>query len=210
MASELSQKEESSSLPTPILTLKKSIARPFAPCDIPSLIAVANNPNVARYLRNIFPTPYTLKDAEDWITFCLSQPPESRNYFALIHPDTGCVIGGLTIRPDKDVHCRTAELGYWLGEEYWGQGFMSEAVSAFMDWIFENLKVKDKDGAEVGLMRVWAGMFDQNETSVMLVKKAGFEFEGRLRASVWKHGVVMDQLLYAMTRDDWEKRKSKH
>lgn len=85
---------------------------------------------------------------------------------------------------------------------------MSEVVFAFVDWCFREVKVKDKSGEEMGLTRVHADMFDVNKGSESVAKRAGFVCEGRSRASVWKEGIVMDQLLYAMTRDDWEKRKS--
>jgi ribosomal-protein-alanine N-acetyltransferase len=190
--------------PDAILTLSKAIVRPFAISDAESLAKVANNPKVAHTLRNIFPSPYTLADAVWWVNFCASQAPDARRNFALVHPTTGEVMGGIGITPDKDVHCRTAELGYWLGEEYWGNGIMSEVVAAFVDWTFANVKVRDKADNEMGLTRVWAAMFDGNKGSESVAKKAGFEYEGKMRASVWTHGVVMDQLLYSIIKDDWE------
>jgi ribosomal-protein-alanine N-acetyltransferase len=191
-----------------VLTLQKAIVRRYSAGDALSLSQAANNPNVARNLRHAFPHPYTLSDAESWIAFC-TNPQHPPNYtFAIIHPPTGEVIGGIDIRPEKDVHCRSAELGYWIGEEYWGQGIMSEVVIAFVDSAFDGLKIQDKDGKELGLTRIWAHMFEINKASEAVAKKAGFVYEGRSRASVWKDGVVMDQLMYAITREDWEKRKT--
>jgi ribosomal-protein-alanine N-acetyltransferase len=190
-----------------ILNLKKSIVRRYIASDAVSMAKAANNPNVAQSLRNRFPSPYSLADAQSWINFCTT-PQESPHYtFAIVHPTTGDVMGSIEITPGEDVHCRTAELGYWIGEEYWGKGIMGEVVVAFVDSVFEDLKVKDKDGNELGLTRIWAHMFAHNQGSEAVVKKAGFVYEGRSRASVWKNGVVMDQLMYALTREDWEKRK---
>jgi len=186
-----------------ILYLSKCVVRPYAPNDADSLAKAANNPNVAYSLRNIFPQPYTLADAEWWIQHTTSSSPITN--FALIHPSTGLVMGSIGVTLKSDVHVRTAELGYWLGEEYWGQGIMGLVVPAFVDWAFRNLKVKDKAGVQVGLTRIWAEMYARNGGSEAVVKKAGFVFEGRQSASVWKDGEVMDQLVYAMTKDNWSK-----
>jgi ribosomal-protein-alanine N-acetyltransferase len=188
-----------------ILILKKSIVRPWIKDDAESLAKTANNPNVARYLRNTFPSPYTLADAEFWLN--LSQNDTSQYSYPIIDPTTGFVMGGIGMRPEKDVHCRSAELGYWLGEEYWGKGVMSELVPAFVDWCFDNIKVKDNVGDDVDLVRITAMMMDRNKASEHVAKKSGFAYEGVLRASVWKGGIVMDQTLYSIIREDWEKMK---
>ncbi|KAF2429640.1 acetyltransferase [Tothia fuscella] len=196
--------------PTAILVLTKSIIRPYAHGDAPSLAKSANNPNVAQYLRNMFPSPYTLADAEWWIEHCLSHPKnEPHENYALIHATSGDVMGGLSIKLGGDVYCRSAELGYWIGEEYWGKGVMVQAVSAFVDWVFENVRVKDKESNEHGLLKVWAGTFGKNTGSEAVLKKIGMQFEGKLRGSVWKNGVVMDQLLYGMTWEDWRNIKAR-
>lgn len=124
---------------------------------------------------------------------------------AIAHPTTNAIIGGIGLELGSDVACRTAEFGYWLSEEYWGQGIMSEVAKAFVDWGFQETKIIDRDGVEMGLTRIFACAFAYNKGSEAVLKKAGFVFEGVCRASVWKHGNVVDQLTYAMTRDDWEK-----
>jgi ribosomal-protein-alanine N-acetyltransferase len=196
------------SYPKPILTLSGSIMRPWGTQDAESLIRVANNPKVARNLRNRFPSPYTLKDAEWWINNAIAAPPPCPS-LAIAHPTTNAIIGGISLELGSDVECRTAEVGYWLGEEYWGQGIMSEAAKAFVDWGFREMKVKDKDGVELGLMRIFATAYAYNKGSEAVLKKAGLVFEGVSRASAWKHGQVVDQLIYAMTREDWENQKTK-
>jgi ribosomal-protein-alanine N-acetyltransferase len=190
-----------------ILTLKKSTVRRYKLTDAQSSSKAANNANVSKFMRNVFPFPYTVADAETWISMCNAKSDVPNYHFAITNPTTGDVIGGIGCTPEKDVQCRSAELGYWISEDYWGKGVMSEVVPAFMEWIFQEVKVRDKDENELGLTRVWASVVDQNEGSMKVLTKAGFLYEGRMRASVWKYGVVMDQHLYAMTREDWEKKQ---
>lgn len=82
---------------------------------------------------------------------------------------------------------------------------MTEAAKAFVDWGFKEVKVRDKDEVELGLMRIFAMCYAHNKGSEAVLKKAGFIFEGVSRGSIWKEGKVIDSLIYAMTRDDWEK-----
>jgi RimJ/RimL family protein N-acetyltransferase len=89
-----------------------------------------------------------------------------------------------------DVHRHTAELGYWLGEELWGQGIMSEAVEAFRDFCFTNFPLR----------RVYAEPFANNPVSARVLEKAGFLLEGRLKNNVIKDGKLLDSLLYAQTK----------
>ena len=84
----------------------------------------------------------------------------------------------------------SAELGYWLGEPYWGRGVMTEAVRAFTDWSF----------ARFALHRIYAVPYATNPASARVLEKAGFTCEGRMRRSVIKLGQVLDQLLYADVR----------
>jgi len=89
-----------------------------------------------------------------------------------------------------DVHRHTAELGYWLGEKFWGRGIMSEAVGAFRDFCFTNFPFR----------RVYAEPFANNPASARVLEKAGFFFEGRLKNNVIKDGKLLDSLLYAKTK----------
>lgn len=93
-----------------------------------------------------------------------------------------------------DVHCRNWELGYWLGEEFWGRGIMTEAARALVGWGFQNLICE----------RIYVELFAENKASEQVIKKAGFTYEGRLRCAVWKYGRSMDVLMYSVIRQDWE------
>ncbi|QDS77873.1 hypothetical protein FKW77_000305 [Venturia effusa] len=165
----------------------------------------ANNPNVARNLRRRFPSPYTQADAEWWINHAASEPTPKRS-LAIVHPTTNEVIGGISFELGTDVACRTAELGYWLSEEYWGRGIMGEAAKAFVDYGFRELKVEDKDGDEMGLWRIFAGCYAHNKGSAAVLEKAGLSFEGSVKGNVWKEGKVIDSLSFYITRDEWERK----
>jgi ribosomal-protein-alanine N-acetyltransferase len=102
----------------------------------------------------------------------------------------GAAVGGIGIRLGHDVHRHTAELGYWLGEKFWGRGIMTEAVAAFANFSFENFQLR----------RISAELFASNPGSARVLEKAGFAFEGRLKNNVIKDGKPLDSLLYAKTR----------
>lgn len=96
-------------------------------------------------------------------------------------------IGGIGISLNQDVHRLTAEMGYWLGEPYWGKGLMTEAVAKFTEYAFECFH----------LVRIYAEPYASNPNSCRVLEKAGYVLEGRLRSSVIKDGQILDQFLYA-------------
>ena len=157
--------------------------RSYTQGDADAVARHANNPRIAAGLRDAFPSPYTLKDAEEWIALVRGEKPE-RNFVIATSEE---VIGGIGLILQEDVYARSAELGYWLGEAYWGKGIMSEAVAVFTDFAF----------AQYDLVRIFACVFESNPASGRVLEKAGFTLEGRLRKSVFKNGRVLDSFLYA-------------
>ncbi len=155
---------------------------------IPGLIRNADNPKVSENLRNIFPCPYTADDAHIWIELC-GKNDERRDYNRAIVID-GEAAGGIGLNVQPDVYCRSAELGYWLGEDYWGRGIMSRAVREICEYGFENLDI----------VRIFAGAFARNTGSRRVLEKAGFEFEGTMRSSVFKNGEIIDSCMYALLK----------
>lgn len=156
--------------------------------DARALVKHADNPKVASTIRDRFPSPYTPSDADAWLDRMLTQDPET--CFAIASSEE--LIGGIGLEFQVDVHRRTAEIGYWLGEEFWGRGIATAAVRAFTRFAFESYDVE----------RLFAGIFETNPASVRVLEKAGYRFEGRLRHSVIKQGATLDELLYARVRDD--------
>ncbi|GAB1319976.1 hypothetical protein MFIFM68171_10186 [Madurella fahalii] len=177
--------------PEPILRLSRCIVRPYHPGDVESLAKAANNPKIARWMHNVFPHPYTADDAKAWITIATS--PSPLRDFAICKPDGSAVIGGIGLKIRDDIYYRTMEIGYWLGEDSWGQGIATEVVKAFSGWAFD---------AFSHLLRLEAEVFDGNFQSTRVLKKAGFEFEGRRKKAVEKAGVAMDALMYGKLRPE--------
>jgi [ribosomal protein S5]-alanine N-acetyltransferase len=168
------------------INLSKSTIRDWRVGDEDSLILHANNINVWRNVRDVFPHPYTRADAESWIALCRSQTPAIN--FA-IEVD-GSAVGGIGLVPKEDVNRRSIEIGYWLGESYWGRGVMTEAVRAMTEYAFENFDI----------CRIYAGVFEWNRGSMRVLEKAGYEFEARLKKSITKQGQCIDEMVYAIIR----------
>jgi RimJ/RimL family protein N-acetyltransferase len=170
------------------MTLKtqQSLLRPWRKGDEESLVKYANNRKVSIHLRDRFPYPYTLKDADWWIQFASTGSPLTN--FA-IEVD-GHAIGGVGLILGEDVFRFSAEFGYWLGEPYWGKGIMTEVVSAAVEYGFSDLKLR----------RIFAGVFETNPASARVLEKAGFVFESRMSKAVFKEGQFLDQLMYVMIR----------
>jgi len=155
--------------------------------DVGSIAQYANNRKIAMWLRDRFPYPYTQSDAEAFLSVVAQQGV--RTTFAIAMEEQA--IGGIGLDFGADVHRFTAELGYWLGEPFWGRGIVTDVVRHFTAWAFANFEV----------YRISSTVFEGNHGSVRVLEKAGFQREARLRASVFKNGRIMDQLLYARIKD---------
>ena len=162
--------------------------RPWREGDEPSLVHHASDREIWRNLRDRFPHPYTVTDAEAWIRLTAEEDPPAN--FA-IEVD-GVAVGGIGLERGTDIERMTAELGYWLGRAYWGRGIVSAAVRGITGYAFSTL----------GLTRVHALTFARNLASIRVLEKAGYTREGRLRRSAVKEGVVLDLVLYAITDQD--------
>ena len=169
------------------LELKTCTLRSWEWRDRESIVRYANNPKVARNLRDRFPHPYTDRDARNWLDVVVDAEPETN--FAITV--AGEAVGGIGYTLQYDVDRRSAEIGYWLGEEFWGRGITTEALIAVTDHAFANHD----------LCRVYAHVFEWNPASARVLEKAGYAFEGRLRKSVIKEGQTIDQLMYAIIRE---------
>ncbi len=163
--------------------------RAWRPGDRAALVRHANNRKVWRMLRDQFPHPYTAADADAWIAVADAQNPLTS--FAIVAD--GAAVGGIGIVLHTDIHRRTAELGYWVGEAFWNRGIATAAVRAFTPYAF---------GA-VDLLRIYAGVFSSNPASMRVLEKAGYVREAVLRQAVVKDGEVLDEILYATTKDRW-------
>jgi RimJ/RimL family protein N-acetyltransferase len=169
------------------LVLTQGVIRSWRPDDVASLVRHANNRRVWRNLRDRFPHPYTVSDAEQWIRQATRATPQTHFAIAI----GGEAAGGIGLDLQTDVFRRSAEIGIWLGEAYWGRGIGTEVIRALTDFAF----------ASFDLCRVYAGVFEWNPASMRMLEKAGYSLEGRLRKSVTKDGQTIDQMLYAVVRE---------
>ncbi len=169
------------------LKLNQVLLRDWRPGDEDSLIRYANNRNVWINLRDRFPHPYTLADAEGWIEGPGQSSPQTQ--FAIVLD--GEAVGGVGFELREDIFRRSAEIGYWLGEPFWGRGIATEALRAVTEYALKNFD----------LCRIEAGVFEWNPASMRVLEKAGYVLEARLRQSITKNGRTIDQFLYAMVRE---------
>ena len=178
--------------PEPIIRLEKTLIRPCHESDIEDWAREANNPKIAQWTSNAFPHPYTIDDASKWIHRAISTSPA--RHFAICHLDSNVVIGGIGLIPRDDIHYRTMQIGYWLGEQHWHQGIMADVVLAFTHWTF---------GKFEHVIRLEAEICDGNRASIRVVEKARYQFEARKHNAVEKWGVVMDELVYCRFREEY-------
>jgi len=169
------------------IVLSRCRLRPFRDGDQASIVRYANNRQVWINLRDRFPHPYTKGDADAWIREVAGQDPPAQCGIEV----GGEVVGGIGLTLQEDIHRRSAEIGYWLGEPFWGRGIMSETVPAFTAYAFATFDV----------CRVYATVFEWNRASARILEKAGYVLEGRLRKSVIKDGRTIDQFLFAYVRE---------
>ncbi len=162
--------------------------RPWTMAEAPALAALGHERAIWRNMRDQFPYPYTLANAEFFIGEVAGK--SASNLILAIETADGVVAGSAGVHFKTDVSQRSAEVGYWLGRAFWGRGLASEAARALSEHAF----------ATYDLARLYALVFAWNPASGRVLEKAGFSFEARLRDAITKDGETIDGLLYARLR----------
>lgn len=162
------------------LTSNRVTIRPWSDGDLPSLVRHANNFNIWMNLRDAFPHPYTEEAGRCWLGLAMA---ETHHLFLAIEVD-GEAVGGIGATFKDDVYRINAEIGYWLSEQYWGQGLVSTAVSMLVDFVFEN---------NPDIQRIYADVFSFNPASARVLQKCGFHLEAIHKNAVIKNGKVVDE-----------------
>lgn len=162
--------------------------RPWQKSDAEAVAIAADNPKIAANLRNVFPSPYTLTDAEWFVGDCIAQGEERRLMRAIVID--GKAAGSVSVAVQDDVYEKSAELGYWLAEAYWGRGVMTEAVRQICREAFDRFDI----------LRIYAEPFADNQGSRRVLEKAGFTYEGTMRNGIFKNGRVRSYCMYALLR----------
>ncbi len=167
--------------------------RKFRRNDKFAMAEIANNEKVAMNLRDAFPSPYSVEDAQKFISMCLRQKP----YQVFAIEFEGEYVGNIGLHQQGDVYRKTAELGYFIGEPWWGRGITTRAVKLICEYGFRELEV----------IKIFSGVFSFNTASQRVLEKCGFEREAVLRNAVIKKGQICDEIRYArhFTPDDKSK-----
>jgi RimJ/RimL family protein N-acetyltransferase len=165
--------------------------RPWAKEDLNNLVKHANNWNIAKNLTDKFPFPYTESNGQAFIEFATKDDPI--HIFAI--DIEGQAVGGIGIHPQEDIYRKNAELGYWLAEPFWGQDIISRAIKQILKFAFETYDID----------RIFARPFGTNIPSQRVLEKNEFILEGRYEKTLIKGGILMDELIYAIRRENWEK-----
>lgn len=158
--------------------------------DKNALAEIANNKKVLNNLRDGIPYPYTVKDAEEFISSMLSADESKTFAFAITVDDM--VIGSIGVFRCDNIHSHSAEVGYYVGEPYWGKGYATSAVKQICKYIFDHTDI----------IRIFAEPFAYNTASCCVLEKAGFQFEGTLHSNAVKNGKVIDMNMYAIVKDE--------
>lgn len=163
--------------------------RPWRLSDAADLAATIGNKKVQDNLRDGIPFPYTEEDARAFIRQMLDADPNAVYAFAVTVEDR--VIGSIGVYRQGNVHRRTAELGYYVAEPFWGKGLATSAVAQVCRHIFE----------QTDILRIYAEPFAYNTASCRVLEKCGFAFEGTLRCNAVKNGRILDMKMYARIRE---------
>jgi RimJ/RimL family protein N-acetyltransferase len=162
--------------------MSKIVLRPWQKEDAQALAAIANNRQVWDNVRDYFPTPYTVLDAEQWLESIRTIHPVQN--FAILYQ--GRIAGNIGIVPKDDVYRMNVEIGYFVGEEFWGKGIATEATRLLVEYIEQ----------EFNVVRIYAEVFETNKASMRVLQKNGFYLEGIRRKAVIKNGVIMDDYVW--------------
>ena len=162
--------------------------RKWQKTDAPELAKALFNKKVQDNLRDGLPYPYTEENASEYIESI--QKADENDVFVFAVVADGKVVGNVGVERQKNVHRLTAELGYYLDEEYWGKGIMTEAVKELCAYVFD---VSD-------IVRIFAVTYADNVASCRVLEKAGFLSEGVLKKAAIKNGVIKDLKTYALLR----------
>ena len=160
--------------------------RPWHIDDLDTLVALANNKNIAQYMADVFPHPYSAEKGKAFIEFANSNPTST--IFAIVNNDKP--IGSIGLHLQADILRKNAEIGYWLGEEYWGKGIIAEEIKKIVIYGFANLDI----------VRIFARIYGTNIASQKVIEKANFILEGKFEKTIFKNNIFLDELIYAVRK----------
>jgi ribosomal-protein-alanine N-acetyltransferase len=161
--------------------------------DAKRLAELANNEKISRNLRDGFPNPYTLADAENFLEKFADQ--DTVTYFGIEY--NGEHVGNISLVPGQDIYRKSAEIGYFIGEPYWNKGIVTTAVNLITEYGFKQL----------GIIRIHTGVFEYNTASMRVLEKCGFTKDGVFRKSVFKQNKIWNEVRYSKINPEFESQK---
>lgn len=164
------------------------LIRDFQLDDVDALVKYANNYNIFRWVKDNFPYPYSIRDAEQLIT--VSRNTNDGLNYAIANQKE--LIGGIGVKFKEDVYRYSWELGYWLGEPFWGKGIATEAVKVFTKYLFSHYNIRS----------ITANVYEGNKASMKVLTKAGFKLDGVIRKAVFKEKLFWDLYVYSILREE--------
>jgi ribosomal-protein-alanine N-acetyltransferase len=167
------------------------VLRPWSIKDADRLAVIANNKNLADNLRDGFPHPYSLTDANSWLNSVIpvNHPPR---FFAILFQNQ--LAGSIGIVTKENIYRKNVEIGYFLAEEFWGKGITTKAVKAVTAYAFSKFDI----------VRVYAEPYADNPGSKKVLEKAGFTCEAIFRKNVIKNGIIKDSCIYSVLKENFQ------
>lgn len=173
---------------------QRLILRPWTENDAESLYNYAKDPAIGPIAG--WPPHTSVENSREIIRDILSAPET----YAVVLKETNEPIGSVGIMFADGVHSAEmkdgdAEIGYWIGVPYWGQGLIPEAVQRLLKRCFLELDVK----------RVWCGHYDGNIKSRRVMEKCGFKYHHTEEGKTSPLGDIRTEHFTLLTREDWKK-----
>lgn len=166
------------------------LLRPWEITDAEELAVIADNKDIADNLRDMFPNPYSIDDARQWLSSVLEQEGPKR-YFAIIV--NGKLTGSIGFTPKTDIYRKNAEVGYFIASEFRRMGITTKALKAITAYAFRTFDI----------IRVYAEPFADNIGSCRVLEKAGFTLEATFKNYVIKNGVIKDSCIYSVLKENF-------
>ena len=196
--------------------------RKFKESDADSLAKYANNPKIAKFLTHEFPSPYSKEDAKEFIYKIASEKPTKTFTISVNNESSGAIALTPTSIPDQSLKsanleqnntvpdnfdefdefdeiakvakvAKVAEIGYWLAEDYWNKGIVTNCIKDMVCYGFETFNIN----------RIFATPFVENKASQKVLKKAGFNLESESKQIILKNSHYYEVLMFSISREDF-------
>jgi RimJ/RimL family protein N-acetyltransferase len=167
------------------------ILRPWELGDAAKLALIADNKKIADNLRDGLPSPYSMKDAFDWLNLILPENNPPRFFAITIDKQ---VVGSIGIVSKTDIYRKNFEIGFFISEDWWGKGIATRAIKCATAYAFRDFDI----------VRVYAEVFADNPGSRRALEKVGFILEATLKKNIFKNGIIKDSCIYSVLKEDFK------